>query len=91
MENDSVKGSRKTITVLIPCCNEQEALPILFDRMDALVASDDPRFGYLLLFVDDGSKDGTRSLIRQYAAEHDYVEYIFLGLSLFGVGGSVRW
>ena len=78
MENDSVKGSRKTITVLIPCCNEQEALPILFDRMDALVASDDPRFGYLLLFVDDGSKDGTRSLIRQYAAEHDYVEYIFL-------------
>lgn len=70
-------AAKRTITVLIPCYNEQESLPLLFERMDALVDGPDG-LEYTLMFVDDGSKDETRSLIRQYAQEHAYVEYIFL-------------
>lgn len=69
--------SKKTITILVPCYNEQESLPLLFDRMDSLV-SGSKDFDYSLLFVDDGSKDKTRELIRQYSQKRAYVEYIFL-------------
>ncbi|PLS23852.1 glycosyltransferase family 2 protein, partial [Bifidobacterium imperatoris] len=33
---------------------------------------------YTVLFVDDGSKDDTRQLVREYAQQHSYVKYIFL-------------
>lgn len=69
--------SKKTITILVPCYNEQESLPLLFDRMDSLVSSSKD-FDYSLLFVDDGSKDRTRELIRQYSRTRAYVDYIFL-------------
>lgn len=74
---EQLASSRRTITVLIPCYNEQESLPLLFERMEALVA-DSESLEYTVLFVDDGSADDTRSLIKQYAQEHSYVEYIFL-------------
>lgn len=70
-------SEKKTITVLIPCYNEQESLPILFDRMDSLMTKSDS-LDYTLLFVDDGSKDKTRSYIKEYARQHSNVEYIFL-------------
>lgn len=69
--------SRKTITVLVPCYNEQESLPLLFARMEALIRGSKD-LQYTLLFVDDGSKDDTRRIIRDYAEKHDYAEYLFL-------------
>ncbi|PLS31863.1 glycosyl hydrolase [Bifidobacterium margollesii] len=73
----SSSGQRQSITVLVPCYNEQEALPRLFDRMDTLIqGSFDIR--YTLMFVDDGSRDNTRQLIRDFASTHRYVEYLFL-------------
>lgn len=68
---------KKTITILVPCYNEQESLPILFDRLDHLIYNTDS-LEYTVLFVDDGSKDRTRALIKEYANTHSYVEYIFL-------------
>lgn len=76
-----IKGERekrRTLTVLVPCYNEQETLPILFERMSNLVDSKPKGLVLSLLFVDDGSKDDTRTLIRQYASTHSYVRYIFL-------------
>ncbi len=76
-----IKGERqekRTLTVLVPCYNEQETLPILFKRMSNLIDSNPKGLILSLLFVDDGSKDDTRTLIRQYATTHSYVRYIFL-------------
>lgn len=76
-----IKGegeNRRTLTVLVPCYNEQETLPILFERMSNLVDSKPKGLILSLLFVDDGSRDDTRTLIRQYASMHSYVHYIFL-------------
>lgn len=75
VRNDST--NKKTITVLVPCFNEQESLPMLFGRMDALITQSKD-LDYTLMFVDDGSRDNTKSLIKEYANQHDYVEYIFL-------------
>lgn len=69
---------KKTITILVPCYNEQESLPALFERLDALVKANEHVLVYRVMFVDDGSKDGTRALIKDFADTHDYVEYVFL-------------
>ena len=52
VRNDST--NKKTVTVLVPCFNEQESLPMLFDRMDALITQSKD-LDYTLMFVDDGS------------------------------------
>lgn len=77
-EIKSEREKRRTLTVLVPCYNEQETLPILFERMSNLVDSKPKGLILSLLFVDDGSRDDTRTLIRQYASTHSYVRYIFL-------------
>ncbi|QSY58254.1 glycosyltransferase family 2 protein [Bifidobacterium imperatoris] len=79
MQSEQIDSRKETITVLIPCYNEQESLPILFERMDALVSKQaESGLKYTVLFVDDGSKDDTRQLVREYAQQHSYVKYIFL-------------
>lgn len=70
--------TKKTLTILVPCFNEEESLPTLFKRTEALITNPDKPVSYTLLFVDDGSSDGTRKLIKEYASTHRYVEYIFL-------------
>lgn len=67
-----------TITILIPCYNEEEALPSLFDRLDALRSNARETADYRFMFVDDGSKDATRGMITDYAATREHVDFIFL-------------
>lgn len=50
--------------LVVPCYNEEQRL----DASAFLTLLDDP--GVDLLFVDDGSKDGTRARLQQLAAQH---------------------
>ena len=48
----------KKISIIIPCLNEEEALPVYYEKMSAVMdGMADVEFE--LLFVDDGSTDGT--------------------------------
>jgi glycosyltransferase involved in cell wall biosynthesis len=67
----------KKISILIPAYNEQEVLPILFDRLGSL-ADSQKEFEFEFLFVNDGSKDETLSIIRQYAVKDSRASYINL-------------
>lgn len=71
---------RKSITVLIPCFNEEAVLPVLFERLRRLAEADGPRdrIDYRFLFVDDGSRDSTRDLIRGFAGNRADTGFIFL-------------
>jgi glycosyltransferase involved in cell wall biosynthesis len=72
-------GSNRALTILIPCFNEEAVLPSLYSRLEALRADCSNRgYAYKFMFVDDGSKDDTRNLIKEFASTRDYVEYIFL-------------
>jgi glycosyltransferase involved in cell wall biosynthesis len=51
------------ITLVIPCYNEQQRLPL-----DPILAFLKANEGVSILFVDDGSRDNTRSLIESAAA-----------------------
>ncbi len=57
----------KKITVLIPCYNEEESLPLLYDRLNMLMGSN-AEYKWQILFVNDGSRDNTIQVINQLRA-----------------------
>jgi glycosyltransferase involved in cell wall biosynthesis len=50
------------ISVVIPCYNEQDSLPELFERLEAVMA--EAKVDYEYIFVDDGSTDRTIAVLR---------------------------
>ena len=54
------------LSVIIPCYNEQDCLPMLFDRVTSVFG--EAGLDYELVFVNDGSKDRTWALIGEFAA-----------------------
>ena len=50
------------ISVVIPCYNEQDALPELFERLESVLT--EMKCDYEYLFVDDGSTDRTVAVLR---------------------------
>ncbi|WP_170243902.1 glycosyltransferase [Streptococcus suis] len=62
------------ISVIVPCFNEEEAIPYFYDAMEVVRRKMMEQFEYI--FVNDGSKDGTLKVLRQLAAEGNGVRYI---------------
>ena len=63
------------VSIIVPCYNEQEALP-LFYREITRVASDMSPVEFELLFIDDGSSDNTLSELRGLAAKDTRVRFL---------------
>ena len=70
----SLPDGKIDISLIVPCYNEQEALPIFY-KETTRVLSEMGR-SYELLFINDGSIDDTFSLIRQFASDDGHVKYI---------------
>ena len=70
------------ITVVVPCYNEEESLPIFYEEMERVRKQDfnnseneqETEFEYI--FVDDGSKDGTLNEMKQLSQKDSKVRYI---------------
>ncbi|MBQ4347783.1 MAG: glycosyltransferase family 2 protein [Firmicutes bacterium] len=63
------------VSVIVPCHNEEEVLPLFYAAITEKAAefiSDEFEF----IFVDDGSKDKTLSILREYSAADERVRYI---------------
>ncbi len=69
--------ARKRITILIPAYNEQAVLPHLYDRLNKL-AGENADYDFEFLFVNDGSRDKTLSLLEKYAERDKRISYINL-------------
>lgn len=67
----------KTISILIPCYNEEQSLPLLYPELCKLMDSM-PNYGWELMFVNDGSKDNTLSVLRQLRTSDSRVNYVDL-------------
>ena len=70
----------KKVSVLIPCYNEEKSLPLLYPEL--LRIMDDEQlskcYEWELLFVNDGSTDGTLELLRSLRSQDILVNYIDL-------------
>ncbi len=67
----------KLISILIPAYNEEKALSHLFTRLTAL-ANQQKNYDFEFLFINDGSKDSTLEIIKDYAETDSRVSYINL-------------
>jgi polyisoprenyl-phosphate glycosyltransferase len=67
----------KKISILIPAYNEQEVMEHLYHRLGTL-ANDNKSYEFEFLFVNDGSRDKTMDIIKEYAAADERVAYLDL-------------
>lgn len=65
----------KKISVIVPCYNEQEAVPFFYEEM-VRVEKSMQNYSFELIFVNDGSKDNTINVIRELAAKDEQVKFI---------------
>ena len=65
----------KKITIIIPAYNEEESLPFLYERLEKLMKSIN-NYEFEILFVNDGSKDKTIDLIKEYREKDNRISYV---------------
>lgn len=65
----------KKITIIIPAYNEEESLPHLYERLEKLMNSME-HYEFEILFVNDGSKDNTINLIKEYREKDNRISYV---------------
>ena len=68
---------KKLLTIVVPCYNEQESLPLFYQAIKELenegkLAPVDLEF----VFVDDGSKDATLEVCRNLSEQDDRIHYV---------------
>ncbi len=57
------------LSVIIPVYNEKESLPVLYDRLLAVL--DDLGMRWEIVFVDDGSRDGSSQVLKDLQQQDD--------------------
>ena len=67
---------RELISIIVPCYNEQAAIPFFYKEIDRISQVMKEETDFELLFVDDGSKDGTMAVLRELAANDKRVRYV---------------
>ena len=65
---------KKKISIIVPCFNEEEALPIFYDELSKVLKQ--VKCEYELLLVNDGSKDNTFDVMKQIASKDKKVIYL---------------
>ena len=69
------------LSVVVPCYNEEATLPIFYEEMMkqiSLLKETGTLNDYEFIFVDDGSKDSTASIIKDLSARDNRIHYIVL-------------
>ena len=65
----------KKISIIIPAYNEQESLPILYERLTKLMDSME-NYQFEVLFINDGSKDKTIEIIKELRQKDERICYV---------------
>ncbi|MDD5935630.1 MAG: glycosyltransferase family 2 protein [Clostridiales bacterium] len=64
----------KKISIVVPCYNEEAAIPIYYQEMKKVLS--DMQVSWELIFVDDGSSDQTIKILRKLAAKDSACRYL---------------
>ena len=70
-----MKKAKDKISIIVPCYNEEESLPIFYKEISK-VAKEMSYVDFEFLFINDGSKDRTLSIIKSYAKKDSRVRFI---------------
>ena len=75
----------KLVSVVVPCYNEEEVLPMFYDEITKVTDSmkkEHSELEFEFLFINDGSKDRTLEIFRQLADKDKRVRYISFSRNL---------
>jgi dolichol-phosphate mannosyltransferase len=70
--------SRPLISVVCPAYQEEEVLPLFHAELGAVLASLKEQYRFEIIFVDDGSSDGTLACLRHLGQADPRVRYLSL-------------
>ncbi len=65
------------ISIMIPCYNEEENVKPISEAVIEILTKELPEYDYELLFIDNDSKDSTRSIIRDLCENNKKIKAIF--------------
>ena len=64
------------ISIIIPCFNEEDALPIYYDEMKKVMDIMKKQSDFELIFVDDGSSDRTYEIMKELHRKDGRCQYL---------------
>ena len=64
----------KKISIIVPCYNEEQAIPFFYDEITKI--AEEMKNNFEFIFINDGSKDKTIEVIKQYSKKDKRVKYI---------------
>ena len=64
----------KKISVIVPCYNEEESIPIFYEEIKKVTKKIKAKFE--IIFINDGSKDKTLDILRRLAKKDKKIRYI---------------
>lgn len=67
--------SKEKISIIVPCYNEEESLPIFYKEIDK-ISKEMKVVDFEFLFINDGSRDKTLNILREMAKKDKGVRYI---------------
>ena len=65
----------KKVSIIIPAYNEEESLPLLYDRLSKVILNL-KNYEFELLFINDGSKDNTLKIIKELREKDSKISYV---------------
>lgn len=69
--------ARPTVTILVPMFNEEAVLQLFYDELNRVIEQI-PHIDFVYLFVDDGSRDASLSIVKNFAVNDARVHYLAL-------------
>lgn len=65
----------KKISIIVPCYNEEQAIPFFYEEITK-IAKELDKYDFEFIFVNDGSKDKTITIVKDYAKKDNRVKFI---------------
>lgn len=77
---------KEKISIVVPCYNEEESLPIFYQEITK-IAKEMKKVDFEFLFINDGSKDNTLSILKRLSKKDERVRFISFSRNFGKEGG----
>ena len=84
-----MKSNSEKISIIVPCYNEQEALPFFYEEIIRVFS--EMEYEYEVLFINDGSKDDTLKLLQEFASKNENIKYFSFFEKFWERSSNVCW
>ena len=80
----------KLISIIVPCYNEEKTVSLFMDEISKVESQmkDESNVNFEYIFIDDGSKDATASILKDFSKKKENFNYIILSRN-FGKEGAL--